>query len=78
MAVFLIADKKIDSAIVFVPIDNANQSDQFSDWKTYSNSEYGVEFKYPKELAMKEYNDYASADRFYKAVRLLGSNLDYI
>jgi len=37
----------IDSPVWCEP-NQATTTDQFADWKTYKNEEYGVEFKYPK------------------------------
>ena len=37
---------KSDSQLV----TTATTTDQFKDWKTYTNAEYGFEFKYPKDI----------------------------
>ena len=36
--------------------DNADEATEIADWKTYTNSEYGFEMKYPQDWDARDYN----------------------
>jgi len=49
-------DRELNNAVQQPYVKKANVKDEFKDWRTYRNEEFGFEFKYPEKIEPVSYS----------------------